>query len=88
MKGMVSSKGSKVLKSICSNFNRTKCITFNDKTIEATGLKIFYSVGRAKVIFCQKVFKQLVRSLEITIEIGCAAAATKFLELYLLLCLH
>ena len=65
-----------MLKVICVKSKRNKSVTISDATIEAEGLKDFFSsVGRATVNFGKKVANNPARALEIASKIGCAAAS-------------
>ena len=76
--GVVTSKGTKMLRGNCVKCRRNKSITVSDATIEAQGLKDFFkSVGKATVKFGKKVANNPVRALEIAIKIGSAAASKK-----------
>ena len=73
--GVVSAKGTKMLKGNCVKCRRNKSMTVSDATIEAEGLKYFFkSVGRATVNFGKKVANNPVRALEIASKLGSAAA--------------
>ena len=74
--GLVSAKGTKMLKDNFVKCRKNKSMTVSDATIEAEGLKDFFkSVGRATVNFGRKVANNPVRALEIAIKIGSAAAS-------------
>ena len=76
IRGVISAKGTKMLKGNCVKFNRNKSMTVSDATIEAEGLKDFFkSVGRATVNFGKKVANNPIRALEIASKIGTAAAS-------------
>ena len=76
IRGVVSAKGTKMLKSKCVKCKRNKSMTVSDATIEAEGLKDFFkSVGRATVNFGKKVANNPIRALEIASKIGTAAAS-------------
>ena len=76
IRGVISAKGTKMLKGNCVKCKRNKSMTVSDATIEAEGLKDFFkSVGRTTVIFGKKVANNPVRALEIASKIGSAAAA-------------
>ena len=64
-----------MLKGNCVKCTRTKSMTVSDATIEAEGLKDFFSVGRATVNFGKKVANNPVIALEIASKIGSAAAS-------------
>ena len=56
IRGVVSTKGTKMLKGDCVKCRRNKSMTVSDATIEAEGLKDFFkSVGEATVNFGKKV---------------------------------
>ena len=56
IRGVVSAKGTKMLKGNCIKCKRNKSMTVSDATIEAEGLKDFFkSVGRATVKFGKKL---------------------------------
>ena len=56
IRGVISAKGTKMLKGNCINSKRSKSMTVNDATIEAEELKDFFkSVGKATVNFGKKV---------------------------------
>ena len=72
IRGVISAKGTKMLKGNCVKCNRNKSMTVSDATIEAEGLKDFFkSVGRATVNFGKEVANNPIRAL----EIGTAAAS-------------
>ena len=76
IRGVISAKGTKMLKGNCVKCNRNKSMTVSDATIEAEGLKDFFkSVGRATVNFGKKVANNPIRALEIASKIGTAAAS-------------
>ena len=76
IRGVISAKGTKMLKGNCVECNRNKSMTVSDATIEAEGLKDFFkSVGRATVNFGKKVANNPIRALEIASKIGTAAAS-------------
>ena len=76
IRGVISAKGTKMLKGNCVKCNRNKSMTVSDATIEADGLKDFFkSVGRATVNFGKKVANNPIRALEIASKIGTAAAS-------------
>ena len=76
IRGVISAKGTKMLKGNCVKCNRNKSMTASDATIEAEGLKDFFkSVGRATVNFGKKVANNPIRALEIASKIGTAAAS-------------
>ena len=75
IRGAITSKGTKMLKTYCVLCRRNKSMTVSDATIEAEGLKDFFkSVGRATVNFGKKVANNPVKALEIA-RIGSAAAS-------------
>ena len=75
IRGFITSKGTKMLKGNCK-CKRNKSMTVSDATIEAEGLKDFFtSVGKATVNFGKKVANNPVRALEIASKIGSAAAS-------------
>ena len=75
--GVITSKGTKMLKGNCTNCKRNKSMTVSDATIEAEGLKdLFKSVGRATVNFGKKVANNPVSALEIASKIESAAASS------------
>ena len=75
IRGVVSAKGTKMLKGNCTKCRRNKSMTVSDATIEAEALKDFFkSVGRATANFGKKVANNPVRALEIASKIGRAAA--------------
>ena len=74
--GVISAKGTKMLRGSCTKCGRNKSMTVSDATIEAAGLKDFFkSVGRATVNFGKKVANNPIRALEIASKIGSAAAS-------------
>ena len=74
--GVITLKGTKMLKGNCVLCRRNKSMTVSDVTIEAEGLKDFFkSVGRATVNFGNKVANNPVRALEIASKRGSAAAS-------------
>ena len=76
IRGVVTSKVTKILKGYCVKCKRNKSMTVSDATIEAEGLEDFFeSVGRATVNFGKKVANNPVRALEIASKIGIAAAS-------------
>ena len=76
IRGVISAKGTKMLKFNCVKCKRNKTMTVSDATIEAEGLKYFFkSVGRATVNFGKKVNNNPVRALEVASKIGIAAAS-------------
>ena len=76
IRGVISAKGTKMLKGNCVKCNRNKSMTVSDATIEAEGLKDFFkSVGRATLNFGKKVANNPIRALEIASKIGTAAAS-------------
>ena len=76
IRGVISAKGTKMLKGSCVKCNRNKSMTVSDATIEAEGLKDFFkSVGKATVNFGKKVANNPIRALEIASKIGTAAAS-------------
>ena len=76
IRGVVTAKGTKMLKGNCVKCKRNKSVTVSDATIEAEGLKDFFkSVGKATVNSEMRVANNPVRALEIASKIGCAAAS-------------
>ena len=75
IRGLITSKGTKMLKGNFVKSKRNKSMTVSDATIEAEGLKDFKSVGRATVNFGKKVANDPVRALKIASEIGSATAS-------------
>ena len=76
IRGVVTAKGTKMLKGNCTKCNRNKSMTVSDATIVAEGLKDFFkSVGKATVNFGKKEAHNPVRALEIASKIGRAAAS-------------
>ena len=76
--GVVTSKGTKMLRGSCTKCSRNWSMTVSDATIEAEALKDFFkSVGKATVNFGKKVANNPVRALEKASEIGSAAASRK-----------
>ena len=76
IRGVISAKGTKMLKGNCVKCIRNKSMTVSDATIEAEGLKDFFkSVGRATVNSGKKVANNPIRALEIASKIGTAAAS-------------
>ena len=76
IRGVISAKGTKMLKGNCVKCNRNKSLTVSDATKEAEGLKDFFkSVGRAAVNFEKKVANNPIRALEIASKIGTSAAS-------------
>ena len=76
IRGVVSAKGTKMLRGNCVKCRRNQSMTVFDATIEAEGLKEFYkSVGKATVNFGSKVANNPVRALEIASKTGSAAAS-------------
>ena len=76
IRGFITSKGTKMLKGICSKCKRNKSMAVSDATTAAEGLKDFFnSVGKATVKFGKKVANNTVRALEIASKIGSAAAS-------------
>ena len=76
IRGVVSAKGTKMLKGNCVKCRSNRSLTVSDATIKAEGLKKFFkSVGRATVNFGKKVANNPVRALEIESKIGSAAAS-------------
>ena len=56
IRGVVSTKGTKILKGNCINGKRNKSMTVSDATIEAEGLKVFFkSVGKTTVSLERKL---------------------------------
>ena len=65
IRGLILTKGTKMLKGNCSKFKRNKSMTVSDATIEDEGLNDFFkSVGKATVNFGMKVANKPVRALE------------------------
>ena len=63
IRGVASSKETKMLKGSCVKCKTKKSMTVSDASIEAEGLKDFFkSVGRATVNFGKKVAKNRVRA--------------------------
>ena len=63
IRGVVSAKGTKMLKGNCVKCRRNKSMTVSDATIEAEGLKDFIkSVGKATVNFGKKAANNPVRA--------------------------
>ena len=63
--GIVSTKGTKMLKCNCVKCRRNKSMAVSDATIGAEGLKDFFKrVGKATVNFGKKVANNPVRALE------------------------
>ena len=76
IRGVISAKGTKMLKGNCVKCKRKKSMTVSDATIEAEGLKDFFkSVGKATVNFGKKVANNPVRALEIASKIGSVASS-------------
>ena len=76
IRGVVSAKGTKMLKSNCVKCKRNKSMTVSDAIIETEGMKDFFKcVGRAAVNFGKKVANNPVRALEIASKIGSAASS-------------
>ena len=76
IRGVVSAKGTKMLKGNCVKCRRNKSMIVSDATIKAEGSKDFLKrVGRATVNFGKKVSNNPVRALEIASKIGSAAAS-------------
>ena len=76
IRGVVSTKGIKMLKGNCTNRRRNKSMTVCDATREAKVLKVFFkNLGRATVYFGKKVANNPVRALEIASKIGSAATS-------------
>ena len=70
IRGVVTAKGTKMLKRSCAVCRRNKSMTVSDATIEAEGLNDFFkSVGKASVNFGKKVASNPVRALEIATQI-------------------
>ena len=79
-KGVISAKGTKMLKGNCIKCKKKKSMTLSDATIEAEKLKDFFKrVGRATVNFGKKVVNNPVRALEIASKIGSAPATRKII---------
>ena len=76
IRGVVSAKGTKMLKGNFIKCKRNESMTVSDATIETEGLKDFFkSVGRATVHLGKKFANFPVRALEIASKIGSAAAS-------------
>ena len=76
IRGVVTAKGTKMLKCHCTKCRRNKSMTVYDAIIEAEGLEEFFkSVGRATINFGKKVANKPVRVLEIASKMGAAAAS-------------
>ena len=76
IRGLITSKGTKMLKANCVKCQRNKSMTVSEATIEAEGLKDFFkSVGRAVVNFGKEVANNPVRAFEKVSKIGSAAAS-------------
>ena len=76
IRGVISTKGTEILKANCINFKRNKSMTVSDATIQAEGLNDFFkSVGKATVNFGKKVANNPLRALEVASKIGSAAAS-------------
>ena len=69
IRGVVTAKGTKILKRNCVNCKRNNSMTVSDATIEAEGLKD-KSVGKSTVNFGKKVANNPVRALEIASKIA------------------
>ena len=73
-RGLITSKGTKMLKGNCVKCKRNKSMTVSDATIEAEGFKDFFkSVDRDTVNFGKKVANNPARALEIENKIRNAA---------------
>ena len=76
IRGVVSARGTKMLKGSCAMCRRNKSMRVSDATIEAKGMKEFFkNVGKATVNFGKKVASNPVRTLEIATKIGSTAAS-------------
>ena len=76
IRGVVSAKGTKMLRGICVKCRKNKSMTVSDATIEAEGLKDFFkSFGKTAVNFGKQVAIDPVRVSEIASKIGSAAAS-------------
>ena len=76
IRGVVTAKGTKMLKRSCAVCRRNKSMTLSDATIEADGLNDFFkSVGKATVNVGKIVASNPVKALEIATKIGSAAAS-------------
>ena len=76
IRGVVSAKGTQMLRGICVKCRRNNSMTVSDATIEAEGLKDFFkSVGKATVNFGKKVANNPVRASEIASKIVSKAAS-------------
>ena len=75
IRGVVTSKGIKMLRGNCVKGRRNKSMTVSDATIEAEVLTDFSkSIGKATVDFGKQLANNPVRALEIASKIGSAAA--------------
>ena len=64
IRGVVTSKETKMLRGNCVKYRRNKSMTVSDATIEAETLKDFFeSVGKATVKFGQKNANNPIRTL-------------------------
>ena len=78
IRGVVTSKGTKMLRGNCVKFRRNKSLTVSDATLGAEGLKDFFkSVDKATANFRKKVANNPVGPLETASKIGSAAASRK-----------
>ena len=85
-RGVISAKGTKMLKGNCIKCKRNKSLTLSDATTEAEGLKYFFKrFGGATVNFEKKVANNPVRALEIASKIGGAPATRKIIMDYLII---
>ena len=76
IRGVVTAKGTKMLKGNCVKCKRNKSKTVSDATIEAEGLKNFLKiVGKAIANLGKKIANKPVRALESASKIGSAAAS-------------
>ena len=76
IRGVVSAKGTKMLRGNYVKCRKNKSITVSDGRIDAEGLKDFFkSIGKATVNFGKKVANNPVRVLEKACKIGSAAAS-------------
>ena len=78
--GDITSKGSKVLIGFCSNCNRKKSMTVDDKTVQAEGFGSFLkNLGKIPAkdskTLANNVLKNLGRALEIGANVATAAAS-------------
>ena len=76
VRGVVTAKGTKMLKVNCVKCRRNESMTVSDATYRSRRIEGFFkSVGRATVNFGNKVANKPVRALEIESKIGSAAAS-------------